>query len=369
MPRHYDVSVTPDAAALSFTGTATIAIEVARAHGRRDPERARPGLLEGRAALRRRGRGRGRAATVDAAAQTATFTFPKPIPRGAHRLVIDYAGRIGTQAVGLFALDYETRAGKKRALFTQFEAADARRMLPCWDEPAHKATFTLEAVVPAAELAVSNMPVEERADARRTAASASASAARRRCPPTCCSSPSATSSARTAMAGKTEVGVVTQRGALSQAAFALESSADVVREYNDYFGTPYPLPKLDNIAAPGRSQFFGAMENWGAILSFEYILLLDPSISTEQDRQTIFSVAAHEIAHQWFGNLVTMALVGRPLAERGLRLLDGGPHHREAAPGVEQRARLRGGPRPRHGPGRDPHHPSRRAGGRAPSSR
>jgi aminopeptidase N len=111
----------------------------------------------------------------------------------------------------------------------------------------------------------------------------------------------------TTRAGKTEIGIVTQRGLGAQAAFALESSAVVLRDFDDYFGTPYPLPKLDNIAAPGRSQFFGAMENWGAIMSFEHILLVDPKISTESDRQSIFTVAAHEISHQWFGNLVTMA--------------------------------------------------------------
>ena len=77
--------------------------------------------------------------------------------------------------------------------------------------------------------------------------------------------------------------------------------------YNEYFGTPYPLPKLDNVAGPGSSQFFGAMENWGAIFSFESILLVDPAITTEARRQGIFEVAAHEIAHQWFGNLVTMS--------------------------------------------------------------
>ena len=70
---------------------------------------------------------------------------------------------------------------------------------------------------------------------------------------------------------------------------------------------PYPLPKLDNVAGPGQSQFFGAMENWGAIFTFERILLLDPAITSEVDRQKIFSVEAHEMAHQWFGNLVTMA--------------------------------------------------------------
>ncbi|WP_229507659.1 M1 family metallopeptidase [Massilia sp. Dwa41.01b] len=104
----------------------------------------------------------------------------------------------------------------------------------------------------------------------------------------------------------TELGVVTRRGSLPQAAFALESSGAILREYNDYFGVRYPLPKLDNVAGPGRSQFFGAMENWGAIFTFEYALLLDPAISTQRDKQEIFATAAHEMAHQWFGDLVTM---------------------------------------------------------------
>jgi len=111
----------------------------------------------------------------------------------------------------------------------------------------------------------------------------------------------------TLMAGDTEVGVVTQTGMLEQARFALESSVGVLKEYNDYFGVKYPLPKLDNIASPGTSQFFGAMENWGAIYTFEHTLLLDPSISTQSDKQGVYSVAAHEMAHQWFGDLVTMS--------------------------------------------------------------
>ena len=77
------------------------------------------------------------------------------------------------------------------------------------------------------------------------------------------------------------------------------------------------------IAVPGNSQFFGAMENWGAILYFEPLLLVDPARSSQSDRQDVFEVIAHEMAHQWFGNLVTMELVGRPVAERGLRLVDG----------------------------------------------
>jgi aminopeptidase N len=104
----------------------------------------------------------------------------------------------------------------------------------------------------------------------------------------------------------TEIGVVMQKGLSSQATFALDSAKAVLHEYNDYFGTPYPLPKLDNIAAPGSSQFFSAMENWGAIFTFEYAMLLDPSIATQEDREQVFGTEAHEMAHQWFGDLVTM---------------------------------------------------------------
>ncbi len=111
----------------------------------------------------------------------------------------------------------------------------------------------------------------------------------------------------TTRAAGVEIGVVTRRGAGEQGRWALESSAQVVPWYNQYFGTPYPLPKLDNVAGPGTSQFFGAMENWGAIFSFENILLVDPAITTPARQQSIFEVAAHEIAHQWFGDLVTMA--------------------------------------------------------------
>ena len=103
-----------------------------------------------------------------------------------------------------------------------------------------------------------------------------------------------------------QIGVIALKGKADQARFALEASRDVLREYNDYFGVNYPLPKLDNIAAPGRSQFFSAMENWGAIFTFESSMLLDPAISNISDQQRVFTTAAHEIAHQWFGDLVTM---------------------------------------------------------------
>jgi aminopeptidase N len=104
-----------------------------------------------------------------------------------------------------------------------------------------------------------------------------------------------------------DLGIVVKRGDTASAAYALEAASRILPYYNQYFGTPYPLPKLDLIAAPGASQVFSAMENWGAIFYFERAVLIDSRIATESDRQYVYTVVAHEMAHQWFGDLVTMA--------------------------------------------------------------
>ena len=305
-PVHYGVAIQPDAANLRFNGKVEVDIDVLRATDRIvlnaiEMEFSKVALTDAR--------GKPAAADpqaqLDADAQTATFVFSKTIAPGRYTLSMEYTGKIGTQANGLFALDYDTKQGKKRALYTQFENSDARRFIPCWDEPAYKATFDLSVTVPEGQMAVSNMPIKTRLDKHdgrdevlfeRT--------------------PKMSTyllffglgdfDRETTKLGDTEIGVVTQKGKTAQAAFALDSAKTILREYNDYFGTPYPLPKLDNIAAPGRSQFFGAMENWGAIFTFEYGMLLDPAIATQTDRQRVFDFEAHEMAHQWFGDLVTM---------------------------------------------------------------
>jgi len=306
-PEHYEVRFVPDADALSFDGQVAITLEVLEPTARITlnavdmrfrkvslrtvDDRAQP--LEPLVA-------------IDAAAQTATFTFAEPLAKGRYQLSMDYSGKIGTQANGLFAIDYDTPKGKRRALYTQFENADARKFIPSWDEPNYKATFDMTVTAPAGQMAVSNMPITEVAELADGSQRVSFA-----------SSPKMSTyllffglgdfERATLQAGETEIGVLTQTGLIAQARFALESSRDLLREYNDYFGVPYPLPKLDNVAAPGRSQFFGAMENWGAIFTFEHALLLNPAISTQADRQGSFSITAHEIAHQWFGNLVTMS--------------------------------------------------------------
>jgi aminopeptidase N len=245
--------------------------------------------------------------SVDAQNQTASFAFDTVLAPGRYVLSTDYSGVINTQANGLFALDYTTAEGQKRALYTQFENSDARRFMPSWDEPDFKATFDLSVVAPTGQMAVSNMPVASTTDLGGGLTRVEYETTPKMSTYLLFLGLGDYERATTQAEGGTEIGVIAPRGKVGQAQYALESSRDVLREYNDYFGVAYPLPKLDNVAAPGRSQFFSAMENWGAIFTFEHTLLLDPAISNVSDQQRVFSVAAHEIAHQWFGNLVTMA--------------------------------------------------------------
>lgn len=302
VPLHYDVSVTPHADKLTFDGRVVVTVKVLEPVSSITLNAADLNFhkvsLSGVVAAPE--------VTIDAEAQTATFKFATPLKPGTYRLDMVYDGKIGTQATGLFALDYETAAGKKRALYTQFENSDARRFIPSWDEPGFKTTFTLNATVPAGQMVVGNMPATSTKPAGTGLVTVSFP-----------QSPKMSTyllffglgdfERIAKKVGTTELGIVTQKGKSDQGRFALDAAADILKEYNDYFGTPYPLPKLDNVAAPGRSQFFGAMENWGAIFTFESAILLDPSIVTQADKERSFSVNAHEMAHQWFGDLVTMA--------------------------------------------------------------
>ncbi len=307
VPSHYDVSIVPHAGKLSFDGKVTITLDVLKPTSSITLNAADLSFHSATLTPTRLKIAVGAPkVSVDDKAQTATFTFAHPLPAGQYKLAMDYSGKIETQANGLFALDYDTKAGKKRALYTQFENSDARRFIPSWDEPNYKATFDLTATVPTDEMAVSNMPIASKKDLGNGLTEVHFG-----------ESPTMSTyllffsvgdfERATEKVDGTEIGVITQKGMVKQADFTLDSARAVLKEYNDYFGVPYPLPKLDNIAAPGQSQFFSAMENWGAIFTFEYALLLDPSISTQDDKQRVFNTAAHEMAHQWFGDLVTMS--------------------------------------------------------------
>ena len=302
IPHHYDVAIIPDAKNLVFKGTVVIQLTVRVATDRIVLNAA--DLVIDRAALS--GTPMAPAISYDSKVETATFGFPLVLAPGEYVLSLDYHGIIYPQASGLFALDYDTPQGKQRALFTQFENSDARRFVPCWDEPGRKAVFRLSATVPADLMASSNMPMVASQDLPGGLKQVRFA-----------ESPKMSSyllyfglgdfERRHREVAGVDIGVIVKRGDTAKGEFALDAASHLLPYYNDYFGTPYPLPKLDLIAAPGQSQFFGAMENWGAIFFFDRALLFDPKISTEAGKQRIYSVVAHEMAHMWFGDLVTMA--------------------------------------------------------------
>jgi aminopeptidase N len=299
VPTHYAIELVPDLESLALAGVEVVDIEVREPTARLvlnavnttfgavsiddDAQRADVAL--------------------DAAAETVTLTFPQPLAKGAHRLRIVFTARINKFGTGLFFVDYPTGQGMKRMLSSKLEPADARRIFPCWDEPAFKATFALTVTVPRGFLAVGNMPVtrEETVapDLKRVAFA-----------PT----PKMSTYLFVFTAGELErltadmdgvtVGVVTTAGKREHGRFALDNAVKLLAYFNDYFGTKYPLPKLDLIAVPGG--FGGAMENWGGITFFESRLLFDPSTNADTARRGIFTILAHEMAHQWFGDLVTM---------------------------------------------------------------
>jgi len=299
VPRDYRIAIVPDIASGRFTGTETVVLDVRRTVRtvRFDSlnERLRDVRFDGK---------RVASVTSNDAAQLTTVRLARPATRGRHTLAFAYAGRLENEPRGLFVQTYTLPDGRSaRLLSTQFESIDARRMFPGWDEPAFKATFTLTATVPASWATIGNMPIASRVVHGRRATTTF-----RRTPPMSSYLVEFTAGDLTALhapSGATEIGVWAVRGMASQGAYALASAQTILADYEAYFGTPYPLPKLDLIAVPGG--FPGAMENWGAI-TFDASVLLAPPDASIATRQAIFGdYLSHEMAHLWTGDLVTTA--------------------------------------------------------------
>lgn len=296
-PLRYEISVTPNVEAATFTGEARIAIETS------EPSANITLNALDLAVTRATIDGAAAQATVDEEAQTLTLTPRRPLRAGRHRIVIAYSGKIQDDAYGLFRVSYRADGQELRALATQFEPGDARRFAPMWDQPNRRAVFSLTVTAPSDQMAVSNMPVER-------AARLSGGLTRTRFADT----PSMPSYLLFLAVGDfervtrdvdgVELAVIARRGQTHRTEAALDAGEQSLRYFTQYFGVPYPLPKLDMVAVPGAGGF-GAMENWGAILYFDQYLLVDDT-SSVAERQNVFGIVAHEIAHQWFGNLVTM---------------------------------------------------------------
>ena len=297
VPQDYDISLVPDIAQHTVRGTERVTLTVRRATTTLSfnslNETLDHVLFDGRPV---------RAVDSDDRAQLTHVTLARAASPGLHRLTFSYQGRIESLPTGLYTQAFKRPDGTTASLLsTKFEPTYARRMFPCWDEPAFRATFRLSITVETDWATIGNMPI-----ANRTLKGALATTSFQRTPrmPTYLVELTAGDFAAVSGAvGRTGVNVWAVRGQEQDGATALANAVQILADYNRYFGFPFPLPKLDSIATPGG--FTGAMENWGAITYNDQGLLISPA-STLGNRQTVYSTQAHEMAHQWNGDLVTM---------------------------------------------------------------
>ncbi|KAL6295989.1 hypothetical protein ACE6H2_004131 [Prunus campanulata] len=230
--------------------------------------------------------------------------FGETLPFGLGDLAISFEGILNENMKGFYRSTYEHNAEKKNMAVTQFEPVDARRCFPCWDEPAWKATFKITlADVPSELVTLSNMPVvEEKVDGHLKTVSY-------------LESPIMSTYLVAIVVGLfdyvedhtsdgVKVRVYCQVGKANQGKFALSVAVRTLELYKEYFAVPYSLPKLDMVAIPDFSA--GAMENYGLVTYRDAALLFDEQHSAASNKQSVAIVVAHELAHQWFGNLVTM---------------------------------------------------------------
>lgn len=307
LPLHYTIHLQPDLSRQRFSGTEHIEIRVLQATRKIVLNVAD---LEVDAASLHAQHQHPQILTpqIDPNQQTLSFALPRPLKPGRYCLALHFRGKINQQDRGLFSVpDANGDANgdaKRTVLATTLEPADARRVFPAWDEPIFRAKFSLSVDLPTRFSAYSNTPIlHDQASAPGMHRVSFAT------------TPKMASYLFVLVAGElarrsvvqdgVESGVIAQPEKMAGTEYALANSQVLIRYFNQYFGLPYPLKKLDHIALPGS--IHGAMENWGGIVYHEKRLLWDPKTDTQDDKQDIFNVIAHETAHQWFGNLVTTA--------------------------------------------------------------
>lgn len=303
IPLLYDAHLVPNIADDTFSGSQTVEIEVLRPTRRIVLNAAN--LAIEHATLSGPGLAQQRLDPIlDDKQETLAFQLASPLAPGRYTLALRFRGQINREGRGLFQVRYKAKGVDKKLVATTMQPSDARRMLPTWDEPAFRARFRLTVDVPASFKAYSNTPVEKQ-EKLAGGLQRFSFAPTPKMPSYLVVLVAGEMERVSTREGGVEIGIVTTEGKLGSAAFPLAATKDLLRYYNNYFGVPYPLAKLDQIAIPGG--FNGAMENWGAVVYNEATLLYDPKKSPEDVRKLTFEINAHELAHQWFGNLVTMA--------------------------------------------------------------
>jgi puromycin-sensitive aminopeptidase len=299
-PRTYRLTLEPDLVALTFKGEVAIDLDVKTATREIVLHSVHLEIAEARSG----------ADTLDVHAdekkERITLTAPKPFAAGKATISLRFSGKISEEMRGFYRSKYKAADGTERHMgTTQFEATSARRAFPCFDEPALKAVFELTMVTPKDRICVSNMPVvadDALPDGRRRVRFAL--------------SPIMSTYLLAfavgefdSIEGKTKDGmpvkVYATPGRAELGRFALDTAIRGLQFFGDYYGIPYQkaLPKLDLLAIPDFE--YGAMENWGAVTFRETAIFVDAKHSSIPQRRRVAEVVLHELAHQWFGNLVT----------------------------------------------------------------
>jgi puromycin-sensitive aminopeptidase len=304
VPRRYDLVLEPDLDAATFSGSEDVHVEVRERVASIVLNADELGISSGW--MERDGTRIGVAdVAVDATAERATLRLQAEAEPGEWILHLEFEGRLSDRMCGFYRSTYEGADGGTRVVATtQFESTDARRAFPCWDEPDLKAVFGVTLVVREGDLAISNGPEIE----RRTNGEGRV---RVRFADTMPMSTYLAAFVVGPMEATEPVDVdgvplrvVHQPGKGHLAAYGLEVGAFCLRFFTDYYGIAYPDAKVDLVALPDFAQ--GAMENLGCITFRENLLLVDPDKATQPELAAVADVVAHELAHMWFGDLVTM---------------------------------------------------------------
>ena len=241
--------------------------------------------------------------TLDPSLDQLTVTHADMAP-GKHIVVIAFDGIITDAMHGLYPCYYEHNGQKKELLATQFESHHAREVFPCIDEPQAKATFDLTLTTETDITVLGNMPVKSQTPDNKQLVTTFETTPRMSTYLLAWVTGDLHRKTATTKSG-VEVNISATRAQKPESLdFALDTATRTIDYFNDYFGTPYPLPKADHVALPDFTS--GAMENWGLITYREVGLLADPATTGITTKQHIALVIAHELSHQWFGNLVTM---------------------------------------------------------------
>jgi aminopeptidase N len=221
------------------------------------------------------------------------------IPAGQAQLHLEYDAPLDERPRGI----YRVREGGAAYVFTQFEPADARRMLPSFDEPNHKVPFDIEVVAPTGNAVFGNAPLSSRAPVE-AGWERHRFQTTRRLPTYLLALAVGPLEVREGPKQPVPIRVIATPGKTAQADMALEAAAQQLSILSDYFGSPYPYAKLDLVAAPNLVP--GAMENAGLVTFREELLLVDGTTAPAKTKRMVAMTMAHELAHHWFGNLVTM---------------------------------------------------------------